>query len=126
MVNHGDDKIVYEVSCWEPGEMHAISIQKRYKVKGDYALMVQNAARTMYDLRAVNKEEWFMIDVKLPPCFTEILFSDGEYVFCGVINDLICNKAEMIKYMERLNAGSAIPVWWRMMPKGPREVYGIE
>jgi hypothetical protein len=126
MVNHGDDKIVYDVSHWEPAEMHAISIQKRYKVKSDYAQMVQKAARTMYDLRSTGNEHWIRVDNVLPPPFKEVLFSDGETVFPGIVNDVIMHKDELKTCMRTMKERYPVPTWWRLLPDSPREIYGIE
>lgn len=125
MADAFDDRLVYDLSIIEE-DSFASKIARKYGLTPERADTISKAIVKVRSLRAIGQEDWYPVSRTLPPPFRELLFSDGDTVFAGVVINIITKDTELpdnIRFNTSRVHGDAI--WWREMPISPRELYGI-
>ncbi len=118
------DRTVYEVSLLEYSDISSTTVMRKYKVTDKYAKMIALASAKLKHDRE-HGIGWHLFESECPPCFKEILISDGEIVCSAICND-VCNvSAKFIQNAVWHNYNIKEFIWWKLPPKGPREEYGI-
>jgi len=120
-----DETLAYHLSLQDE-LMSVMTIARKYGLTSERSMAISKAAFMIKSARLSGEEVWNLIEVKLPPPFREILFSDGHAVFSGIVSSIITKEEELKDNLLRLSKTVYNkPKWWREMPYSPWEVYGI-
>ena len=120
-----DETLAYHLSLQDE-LMSSMTIARKYGLTPERSMAISKASFMIKSARLSGEEVWNLIEVKLPPPFREILFSDGNDVWAGRLLNIITNKDELEKNItfDTIKIRNK-PKWWSEMPYSPWEVYGI-
>src|SRR6188508_2503128 len=83
-----DAQLAYEYSLLEPSQVSVSIIARKHGITTEHAAKICEASRLIKQTRKTGGDHWFLIGWKLPPCFKELLFSDGQEIFVGIVDSL--------------------------------------
>lgn len=125
-----DDVLIHNLSYRSddyPDEASWAKVSRTYGLNQKRSKAVIKASICMREKRAFGIEVWHLCSIKLPPCYKDVLFDDGDTVYTGKVDDIVTNYNDMLKALLRFTTRSVgDPVWWRELPEGAREYYGLK
>lgn len=125
-----DDVLVHNLSYRNeefPDENSWPKVQRTYGLTQTRSKAVIKAAICMREKRAVGLEVWHLCSIKLPPCYKDVLFDDGDEVYPGKVDDLVTNYNDMLRaLLKNTTREVGDPVWWSELPRGARDYYGLK